>query len=56
MDDELLLVEEICDKYRVTLIYVRKLIREHKIKSVKHGRTYIVRKDEWEKYFYSKEV
>lgn len=56
MEKEYLLTHEISDKYRVTLIYVRKVIREHKVKALKHGRDYIVKRSDWENFFSSKEV
>lgn len=56
MEKEYLLTHEISDEYRVTLIYVRKVIREHKVKALKHGRDYIVKRSDWEKFFSSKEI
>lgn len=56
MTDEYLLANEISETYRVTLVYVRKVIRERKVKAIKHGRDYIVKRSDWEKFFTSKEV
>mgnify|MGYP004449580997 FL=1 len=56
MEKDYLLTNEISDEYRVTLIYVRKVIREHKVKALKHGRDYIVRRSDWERFFLSGEV
>lgn len=41
MEKDYLLTNEISDEHRVTLIYFRKVIREHKVKALKHGRDYI---------------
>lgn len=56
MEKDYLLTNEISDEYRVTLIYVRKVIREHKVKALKHGRDYIVKRGDWERFFLSREV
>lgn len=56
MEKEYLLTNEISEDYRVTLIYVRNVIREHKVKALKHGRDYIVKRSDWEKFFSSKEI
>lgn len=56
MEKDYLLTNEISDKYRVTLIYVRKVTREHKVKALKHGRNYIVKRSDWERFFLSREV
>lgn len=56
MEKEYLLTNEISDEYRVTLIYVRKVIREHMAKALKHGRDYIVKRNDWEKFHLSREI
>lgn len=56
MEKDYLFTNEISDEYRVTLIYVRKVLREHKVKSLKHGRDYIVKRSYWERFFISREV
>ena len=56
MEKEYLLLHEICDEYRVTLVYVRKDITNHIVKAKKHGRNYIVKRSDWENFFNSKEV
>ena len=56
MEKEYLYASEISETYRVTLVYVRRVIREHKVKAIKRGRDYIVKKSDWEKFFTSKEV
>ena len=56
MVEDYLLTNQISDEYSVTLIYVRKFIREHKVKALKHGRDYIVKRSDWERFFLSREV
>ena len=56
MVEDYLLTHYISDEYSVTLIYVRKFIREHKVKALKHGRDYIVKRSDWERFFLSREV
>ena len=56
MEKEYLLLSEICDEYRVTLVYVRKVVSNHIVKAKKHGRNYIVKRSDWENFFNSKEV
>lgn len=56
MEKEYLYASEISETYRVALVYVRRVIREHKVKAIKHGRDYIVKRSDWEKFFTSKEV
>ena len=55
MEKEYLLLNEICDEYRVTLVYVRKVVSSHIVKAKKHGRNYIVKRSDWENFFNSKE-
>lgn len=43
MKKEYLLLNKICDEYRVTLVYVRKVVSSHIVKTKKHGRNYIVK-------------
>ena len=56
MEKEYLLLNEICDEYRVTLVYVRKVVSSHIVKAKKHGRNYIVKRSDWERFFLSREV
>ena len=56
MVEDYLLTNQISDEYSVTLIYVRNFIREHKVKALKHGRDYIVKRSDWERFFLSREV
>ena len=56
MEKEYLLTNETSEEYWVTLFYVRKVIRKHKVKALKHGRDYIVKRSDWEKFFSSKEI
>ena len=56
MEKDYLLTNEISEEYWVTLFYVRKVIRKHKVKALKHGRDYIVKRSDWERFFLSREV
>lgn len=56
MEEEYLLSNEINNIYRVILVYVRKVIRKHKVKAIKHRRDYIVKRSNRENFFSSKEV